>query len=86
MQGFLDLASYYRRFVKGFSKIGAPLIASLRRKCDYVNWKSNCDSRFLNLKIVLTPTHVLTIIDHLKEGIDSCIDINILAIGVVLIQ
>lgn len=86
VRSFLGLASYYRRFVKGFSKVAAPLTALLKGKSDSIEWTSDCDSSFLNLKNALTSTPILTIMDPLKGGIVLCTDASDLAIGAVLMQ
>lgn len=50
VSSFLGLASYYRRFMKGLSNSGAPLLRGL---FDYVNWTFDCESSLLNLKKIL---------------------------------
>ena len=42
VRSFLGLASYYRRFVEGFSKIAAPLTA-LTRKGKKYEWTEKCE-------------------------------------------
>jgi hypothetical protein len=39
IRSFMGLAGYYRRFIKGFSKIGC-LITTLQKKGDKFIWKS----------------------------------------------
>ena len=55
---FLGLARYYRRFVKGFSIIAAPLTKLLRKHVEY-KWTEACQSNFEELKAKLTTTPVL---------------------------
>ncbi|KRZ52308.1 Retrovirus-related Pol polyprotein from transposon 17.6 [Trichinella nativa] len=59
LQQFLGLASYYRRFVKGFAQIAEPL-HRLTEKGKLWNWTDECDKAFLHLKARLTKQPVLT--------------------------
>ena len=86
VRSFLGLASYYRRFVKGFSKIVAPMTNLLKGKSNVIDWTPECDSSFQTLKSMLIQTHVLTIMDPLKGNIVLCTDASDLAIGAVLMQ
>ena len=58
LRSFLGLAGYYRRFVKGFSIIAAPLTKLLRKHVEY-KWIEACQSSFEELKVKLTTTPVL---------------------------
>ena len=49
VRSFLGLASYYRRFVEGFSRIAAPL-TQLTRKNVKFEWKEECEKSFQELK------------------------------------
>ena len=55
---FLGLASYYRRFVPGFSKIAAPLYA-LTKKSVTFSWSDECQKAFDRLKQLLCSAPVL---------------------------
>jgi hypothetical protein len=57
---FVDLAGYYRRFIRGFSKIGCP-ITSLQKKGIKFTWTSECEERFQELKYLLIHAPVLKI-------------------------
>jgi len=46
---FMGLASYYRRFIEGFSKIVAPL-THLTRKDQPFTWTDKCEESFQELK------------------------------------
>ncbi|CAL9687324.1 unnamed protein product [Knipowitschia caucasica] len=59
LKSFIGLASYYRRFVRGFSCIAAPLFALQRKNCDFV-WTPECDRAFCTLKKALTESPILT--------------------------
>ena len=66
MKSFLGLPSYYRKFIKGFSKIIAPMTNLLKDKSNMIDWTLKCDSIFLTLKSILTQTLVLAIMNLLK--------------------
>jgi hypothetical protein len=53
IRSFMGLARYYRRFIKGFSKIGF-LITSLHKKGVKFLWKLECEERFQEMKCLLT--------------------------------
>ncbi|WMV18648.1 hypothetical protein MTR67_012033 [Solanum verrucosum] len=53
-------ASYYRRFVEGFSSISSPL-TKLNQKTVKFQWSKACDKSFQELKKRLTTTPVLTL-------------------------
>jgi hypothetical protein len=86
VRSFLGLASYYWRFVEGFSKVAAPNTDLLRGKLDFITWTNECELCFLALKTTLTQAPVLTIIDPMKGNIVLCTDASDLAIGAVLMQ
>ena len=86
VRSFLGLASYYRRFVKGFSKITAPMTNLLKGKNNVIDWTPECDSSFQTLKLMLIQTLVLTIMEPLKGNIVLCTDASDLAIGAILMQ
>jgi hypothetical protein len=45
VRSFMGLDGYYRRFIKGFSKIGNP-ITSLQRKGKKFIWSPECEDIF----------------------------------------
>ena len=54
----MGLARYYRRFVKNFSKIAAPLTRLTQKNVKFV-WSDACESSFKELKERLTTAPVL---------------------------
>ena len=58
LKQFLGLASYYRRFVKNFAQIAAPL-HQLTQKDRKWNWSEECEHAFHHLKHLLTTAPVL---------------------------
>ena len=56
----MDLARYYRRFIKGFSSIAAPM-TKLTRKKENFEWSDQCEQSFQELKKRLTEAHVLAL-------------------------
>ena len=59
MKGFVALCSYYRRFVKEFSKIAKPLTDALRNKPGELVWTKDMHQAFLALKKTLVTPPVL---------------------------
>jgi hypothetical protein len=62
IRSFMVLAGYYRRFIKGFSKIGYPITA-LQKKGAKFTWTKKCEEIFQTLKHLLTHAPVLKITD-----------------------
>lgn len=58
LKSFLGLASYYRRFVRGFSCVAAPLFCLLQRDRKF-NWTEACRTAFESLQRALTEAPVL---------------------------
>ncbi|KAG7454924.1 hypothetical protein JOB18_033421, partial [Solea senegalensis] len=58
LKSFLGLASYYRRFVRGFSSIAAPLFRLLQKECVF-SWSPECQQAFDTLQRALTESPVL---------------------------
>jgi hypothetical protein len=68
----LGLAGYYRRFIKGFSKIASP-ITSLQKKGVKFKWTSECEEIFQQLKDILSSALILNIA-YPDEDFVVCID------------
>ena len=60
VHSFLGLASYYRRFIEGFSKISGPL-TNLTRKAVKFEWTDKYENSFKELKQRLVTAPVLTL-------------------------
>jgi hypothetical protein len=58
LRGFLNLARFYKKFIKSFSKISAPLIELLKRNVE-IKWTPACEDNFYKLRRAFTQTHVL---------------------------
>jgi hypothetical protein len=84
IRSFMGLEGYYRRFIKGLSKIGFP-ITSLQKKGVKFIWTSECEERFQHLKYLLTNAPVLKIADPNKDFL-VCIDVYKEGLGGVLMQ
>ena len=65
IRSFLGLAGYYRRFIKKFSVLAAPLTRLTKKDVEFV-WDDKCEMSFLELKKRLTSAPVLTI--HVPSG------------------
>ncbi|WVZ58865.1 hypothetical protein U9M48_009091 [Paspalum notatum var. saurae] len=84
IRSFLGLASYYRRFIEGFSKIAKPMTALLEKNIKF-QWTSACQKAFEELKKRLTTAPVLTFPDMHKPFSIYC-DASRLGLGCVLMQ
>lgn len=70
LQSFLGLASYYRRFIKGFSTIAHPLLLQSKGKPkDKIVWGEEETAAFVSLKNSLITEPVLAYPDFSKEFI-----------------
>lgn len=84
LRSFLGLASYYRRFVEGFSRLTAPLTELLRKNTPYV-WGPRQEDAFVATKSALTSAPVLALPDPARPFTVNC-DASDYAIGAVLMQ
>ena len=84
IRSFLDLAGYYKRFVKDFSKISAPLTRLTQKNTKFV-WSDKCEEHFQLLKDALTSTPVL-ILPSGSEGYTVYCDASRVGLGCVLMQ
>ena len=65
VRSFLGLAGHYRRFVKDFSKIAAPLTKLTQKNMKFI-WTDRCEEHFQLLKDLLTSVPVLTYLQEIK--------------------
>ena len=84
LRSFLGLASYYRRFIPGFSKVASPLFSLTHKGADFV-WNSECGNVFNRLKSLLTSAPLLVFPDFEKEFILET-DASGVGLGAVLAQ
>lgn len=83
IRGFLGLAGYYKKLVKHFGAIAAPL-THLLTKAGF-QWTPEEDSAFQHLKISLTTAPVLGLLDFSQTFIIEC-DASGTGIGAILLQ
>ena len=84
VRSFLGLAGYYRRFVKDFSKIAAPLTRLTQKNVKF-NGNDKCEEHFQLLKDLLTSAPVLTLPSGDEVYAVYC-DTSRVTLGGVLIQ
>ena len=84
VRSFLGLVGYYRRFVKGFSLIAAPMTKLLHKNVKF-EWGEECQRSFHKLKAFLTEALVLTQLTCGKEYVIFS-DASLNGLGCVLMQ
>ena len=84
LRSFLGFCTYYRRFVRDFSKLAAPLHDLTKAGVPF-KWNSACHAAFENLKEVLTNAPVLQYPDPHKPFILDT-DASSVGVGAVLSQ
>ena len=84
LRSFLGLVSYYRKFVRDFTKIAKPLLDLLRKSVSEI-WDEHCYRAFGELKRRLTSAHVLKFLEF-KKPFEVHTDALDFAIGEVVMQ
>ena len=82
VKSFLGLASYYRRFVRGFSEMARPL-TQLTRVGVVWEWSTPQHQAFNRLKLALTTAPVLKLPDFEKQFVVTT-DASDAAVGAIL--
>jgi hypothetical protein len=81
--GFLGLTSYYRKFVKNYGNIVAPLTALLKN--NYFTWTPTAAQDFQTLKMAMCTTTVLALLDFTNTFVLEC-DASGKGIGIFLMK
>ena len=84
VRAFIGLASYYRRFVREFARLAAPLHKLQRKNITFI-WTKECELSFQSLKSSLATAPILPYPDFTKE-FQLETDASDLGIGCVLSQ
>ena len=84
LKAYLGLTAYYRRFVKDYAKIAAPLHNLLKKDVEY-KWSEDCETAFNLLKDKLISSPILAFADTQKPFFLS-VDASGEAIGYILGQ
>jgi hypothetical protein len=83
LRGYLDISMYYRRFVRIYAQIVAPLITLLKK--DAFKWNDEAEACFIWLKLLMMSTPVLSTPYFSKTIVLEC-DASRDGLGVVLMQ
>ena len=83
VRGFLGLAGYYRKFIRHFGSIAAPLTRLLSN--DGFQWNEAAEMAFTQLKEALTSPSILRLPDFTQRFVIEC-DASGIGLGAILTQ
>jgi hypothetical protein len=83
LRGFFGLCSYYRQFIRGFSRLGAPL-TDLTKKGAF-QWTEGAQQTFEKMKEVMGTFPILALLDFSQSFVLECDALGV-GIGAVLMQ
>jgi hypothetical protein len=83
LHGFLGFTGYYRKFVKNYGNIVAPLTALLKK--NYFTWTPTTAQAFQTLNMAICTTLVLALLDFINTFVLEC-DYSGKGFGIVLMQ
>ena len=85
VQSFLGLASYYRRFIKGFAEIASPLHRITEKESKFI-WTGECQNSFDRLRKILSSEDGVLILPDLSQEFRLETDACNVGLGAVLSQ
>jgi hypothetical protein len=85
VRSFHGLASFYRKFIRNFNRICAPMMDTVKKRDKSFHWTEEAEKRFKLLKIKITKQPVLVLPDFNKTFQVKC-DTSGFVIGLVLSQ
>lgn len=59
VRSFIDLLQFFLIFIKGFSKLAAPLTNLTKKRIGISKWDEQCDKAFQSLKSAITTSPIL---------------------------
>ena len=84
VRSFLGLASYYRKFIKGFSQLAKPMTDLTRDKVAW-SWGDTQENSFTSLKVAIATAPVLHLPNFERQFVITT-DASDVAIGAILEQ
>jgi hypothetical protein len=87
LRSFLGLSNYFRRFIRQYSTVTAPLTNLLKKGAQMSDWNETCDKAFSDIKHALVTAPVLATPDFTQpDTFEVHTDASIEGLGAALIQ